>query len=450
MATFELSENVATDKIFLVQRSELEGRIEPGYYKPDIATIEQAVRNKSSKRLKDFIVKIASGATPAVEEEEKYYSDKENGVPFLRVQNLQTNGKLNIDDVKYINKETHNSYLKRSQVAEGDLLVKITGVGRMAIASVATPEFDGNTNQHMVVIKTGSRVISEYLANYLNLNIVEKLASRRSTGGTRPALDYPALKSIPIVENLDFTILNKAEAKKQQKEIEAKALLDSINDYLLAELGITLHQRDGNLQNRIFTACFSDVMGIRLDVFGVGNSEYKIEGGIYPNKKLKLIANLAKGQSITSDKVIEGKYPVIAGGQSSPYNHNVYNNLGNIITISASGAYSGFVWYHSTPIFASDCTVISSKKEEEVSTIYIAEVLKVKQKEIYALQQGSGQPHVYASDLRELNIPVPGMKKQVEVLKHIKKIRDKAKQLQTEAQNIIEEARQAIEKMILN
>ena len=80
--------------------------------------------------------------------------------------------------------------LKRSQVSEGDLLIKITGVGRMAIASVAPKNFVGNTNQHMVVVKTGNVAISKYLAHYLNLDIIEKIASRHSTGGTRPALDY--------------------------------------------------------------------------------------------------------------------------------------------------------------------------------------------------------------------------------------------------------------------
>jgi type I restriction enzyme S subunit len=60
----------------------------------------------------------------------------------------------------------------------------------MAIASVAPKNFVGNTNQHMVVVKTGNVAISKYLAHYLNLDIIEKIASRHSTGGTRPALDY--------------------------------------------------------------------------------------------------------------------------------------------------------------------------------------------------------------------------------------------------------------------
>src|SRR2546421_320830 len=103
-----------------------------------------------------------------------------------------------LNDLRYINQETHQKYLNRSQIKGGDLLVKITGVGRMAVSSVVPEGFEGNTNQHLVVIKTKDFETSEVLATFLNTDIGEKLASRRATGGTRPALDYSALKSIPI------------------------------------------------------------------------------------------------------------------------------------------------------------------------------------------------------------------------------------------------------------
>lgn len=146
-----------------------------------------------------------------------------------------------MDDSKYVNLDTHNGLLKRSQVNGGDLLVKITGVGRMAVSSVAPYGFEGNINQHIVVIKTENYQTSEVLAAFLNSDVGEKLASRRSTGGTRPALDYRALKSIPIIYKPQIVqIMQSAYARKKQKEQEADALLDSIDDYVLAELGIEM------------------------------------------------------------------------------------------------------------------------------------------------------------------------------------------------------------------
>ena len=194
---------------------------------------------------------------------------------------------------------------------------------------------------------------------------------------------------------------------------------------------------------------FSEIEGRRWDVFEIINRSKKIEGGKYPNRKLKQVANLVKGQSITSDKIISGEYPVIAGGQTSPYSHNQFNFEGDIITISASGAYSGYVWYHNYSIFASDCTVVFAKNENEISTIFLSEILKLKQQEIYNLQQGAGQPHVYARDLATLNIPVPSISKQAEIIQHISTLRAKSKQLYKEAKTVLENAKNEVENMIL-
>ena len=433
---------------FFTFRKNLEGRFEPAYHIPEIASLDNEIRARSKKKLRDYIINIASGATPSVTNSE-LYSDSENGVPFIRVQNLKTTGQLDLSHVKYISKHTHCNLLNRSQINEYDLLVKITGVGRMAIASVAPKGFEGNCNQHLVVIKTNSKETSDYLARYLNLNIIEKLATRRSTGGTRPALDYPALKSIPVVEGVDFSKIDLAIDIKKQKKQQAKRLLASIGVFLLNELGIQAPILDNSLCKRIFTVNFSQITGDRLDAFAVLNKEYRISGGTYENFKLREIAKIKKGQSITSNNIKEGNYPVIAGGQSSPYYHNKSNFEGNVITVSASGAYSGYIWYHTKPIFASDCSVIYSKDEDVISTQFLSEILKLKQQEIYNLQQGSGQPHVYPSDLIKLDIPVPPKEKQMELLKKIKKIRHDAKELKDQESDIIDQAQKEVEQMIL-
>ena len=199
----------------------------------------------------------------------------------------------------------------------------------------------------------------------------------------------------------------------------------------------------------MFLTNLSEVTGKRWSAFEFKNRNLKLEDGNYPNKTLKHLAYLLKGQSITSNGIEKGDYPVIAGGQISPYTYNLYNFKGNVITISASGAYSGYVWYHNYPIFASDCTVIFSKEESEITTLYLSEILKLKQKEIYNLQQGAGQPHVYARDLERINIPIPPLQKQNEIATHISQIRNKANALKQEGKEILEQAKQEVEQMIL-
>jgi hypothetical protein len=226
---------------FTVWNDEIEGRLDCFFYQPNFVELEKKIRKFTSKTLGDYIINISGGATPEKDEPEKYYTESsENGVPFLRVQNVTEEG-ISLEDCKYINFDTHNGMLKRSQVKEGYLITKITGVGRMAVSSVAPKGFEGNINQHLVAMKTESYQTSELIAAFLNSDIGERLAFRRSTGGTRPALDYQALKTIPVVFKPGIVkSMQSAYKQKKQKEAEAQRLLDSIDGYVLDELGIKL------------------------------------------------------------------------------------------------------------------------------------------------------------------------------------------------------------------
>jgi len=194
---------------------------------------------------------------------------------------------------------------------------------------------------------------------------------------------------------------------------------------------------------------YSEINGRRFDpksVLFLGESAKSIK---YENVQLQQIAKIEKGTSITSSEVNkEGQYPVIAGGQASPYNHDRFNYKGDVITVSASGAYSGYVWYHKDPIFASDCSVICAKNNQFM-TKYLFEVLKAQQSHIYLLQQGAGQPHVYPDDLAKLWIPVVSLSKQQEIVGHITAIRQQAKALQEEGEAILEQAKREVEGMII-
>lgn len=446
---YQVPQHIDKDKIFIVNRSEIEGRLEPNYYRPSISSLEKKVRSLATKRLMDYALSIAGGATPSKKEYEKYYSDSKNGIPFLRVQNLQTTGELSLDECAYINYETHNFLLKRSQVSEGDLLIKITGVGRMAVASVAPKGFVGNTNQHMVVVKTSNTKVSKYLAYYLNLDIIEKIASRHSTGGTRPALDYPSLKNIPVINGLDFSFVEDAIKIKKEKDAEAQRLLDSIDEYLLTALVVSIPKINNTLGNRIFISSFRKIVGNRMDpVFSLYFGK-NILSECYENIHLRSIASISKGDSLTSAEIEEGNIPVIAGGQTSPYCHSCPNFEGNVITVSASGAYAGYVWYHDYPIYATDCCVIVSKDESRFMTKYLFEVMKLQQKAIYRLQTGAAQPHVYAVDLQMLNIPDIPIEKQQRIVDYIDNIRNKAKALQEEGRAILEKATHEVEMKII-
>jgi restriction endonuclease S subunit len=301
--------------------------------------------------------------------------------------------------------------------------------------------------------RLNSKFVTTFLASELGRLQIDAV-SRQIAGMTNINTEEIKNLWIPMVDKEMQRAIEKewnlAIEKREQQTTAAAALLDSIDTYLLSELGITPPKETNNaLQNRIFRRKISTVIGNRFDPFSYFQN-YKIEGGCYLNYALKELSTISKGQSITSNQIVAGAYPVIAGGQTSPYTHNVFNVTGDSITVSASGAYSGFVWYHETPIFASDCSVIKSKNEEHAATHFLAEVLKLKQKEIYLLQRGAGQPHVYPNDLARLQIPLPPLQKQHEIVAHVSAIRAQAAALKLAAATAFAQAKQDIEKMILS
>jgi type I restriction enzyme, S subunit len=137
----------------------------------------------------------------------------------------------------------------------------------------------------------------------------------------------------------------------------------------------------------------------------------------------KNFINVAKGKNLPKDYRDKGDYPVIAAGKSIAYfsSHPNYNN--NTITISSSGANAGFVWKHTYPIWASDCTVIEVNEDIDFNYLYL--FFLSKQRIIYSFQEGAGQPHVYWKDIKNIEINLPTLEKQ----KQIAKTLDKANEL---------------------
>lgn len=129
-----------------------------------------------------------------------------------------------------------------------------------------------------------------------------------------------------------------------------------------------------------------------------------------------------KGKSITKEQTIKGNVPVVAGGVGVAYYHNQANRNSYTITISASGVNAGFLNFWDKPIWASDCSTIISTEENNVKIKYIYEILKSKQDDIFALQKGNAQPHVYTDDVKKVKIPLPPIDIQQKIVDEIDEI----------------------------
>ena len=115
------------------------------------------------------------------------------------------------------------------------------------------------------------------------------------------------------------------------------------------------------------------------------------------------IGSFVRGKNITAAKMVKGDIPVISAGLQPSGYHNKANVYGANLTISASGANSGYLKYNMTDVWAADC----SYYQDDATIWFVYNTLKYLQPVISNLQCGAAQPHVYPKNLNKLYVLIP-------------------------------------------
>ena len=158
-----------------------------------------------------------------------------------------------------------------------------------------------------------------------------------------------------------------------------------------------------------------DYWFVQFDFPNEEGKPYKSSGGAMVwNEKLKReipygwevvnvsdIANVRRGQIITSKETSQGDIKVVAAAVTFSYLNGESNRPKNTITVSGSGANAGFINFWREPIFASDCTTVNCNTD--IDTILCLYGLSLFQERLYTLAIGAAQPHVYPAHVA--NIP---------------------------------------------
>ena len=250
-------------------------------------------------------------------------------------------------------------------------------------------------------------------------------------------------KSNSIKENYDIFM---AQAEYVGYDATGREIAQNDLNEIFDDYKNFIEKKNFKLNGKCFLVKFNNIkLTKRIDAFGSSLINVFYQSKKFENKKLSDLVNIQKGETITNETKENGNIPVIAGGQVPAYYNNKSNYNGNVITISASGAYSGFVWWHDNPIWASDCNVLT-EKSNEVNIKYIYHILKLNQENIYKLQRGSAQPHVYASDLSEIPIPIPPIETQNKIVDIMKDAYLQKEKFEKEADNLLN----SIDDYILN
>lgn len=309
----------------------------------------------------------------------------ESGVPFFRTSDVvaaykgEGNAKAFISNKLYLELTA-----KIGRVRKGDLLV--TGGG-----SIGTPYLVNSDDPlyfkdaDLLWFKVRKSVNSYLLYTFFNTSIFRRYIKSISHIGTIAHYTVEQAKATPIALPI--------KDKEQQKIGGFFKQLDANLHHHQTKLDKLKTLKQAMLQ-KMFSQGDATEPEIRFKGFVSG----------WKKESLSQVALIAKGVALSRRDLIDGNYPVIAGGKTSPYKHNNYTH-DKAITVSASGAYAGFIAFHPGKIWASDCSTIVPNKGNDI--LYLYYLLSGMQELIYSLQTGGAQPHVYPADLEGIRVRVP-------------------------------------------
>ena len=261
--TYQVPQHISKDKIFIVNRSVIDNRLDAQYYSANLdlsgfVKLSYVAIVKGGKR-------IPKGYG---------YSNEQTPYHYLRVADMDSDAQVEVNNLMNISEEVFN-ILERYEISEGELAISIAGtIGKTTILKniPADKRVILTENCAKILARPNVNLLPEYLKICLELPIVKKQLDLNYIQTTIPKLGLDKIVGIKIPpipcmqkqqEIVDF--INEAYTQKRAKEVEAQQLLDSIDGYLLKELGITIPNVDNELNNRIFFSSFNKIEGNRID-----------------------------------------------------------------------------------------------------------------------------------------------------------------------------------------
>ena len=315
-------------------------------------------------------------------ESRETYKGNKTDIPIVGLEHL-ISGELRFNDYEVNTDNTFTKVFHKGQI--------LFGRRRAYLKKAAVAEFDGICSGDITVIEAiPGKVDARLLPFIIQNDRLFDFAVSRSAGGLSPRVKWEHLADyefeLPSIEE-QRVLADKLWAAYELKEAYKK-MIAATDEMVKSQF---------------------------IEMFGDCNQV-----------PLGDICNIEKGATITRNDVLPGEIPVVAGGQEPSCYHNVANRKAGAITVSASGAYAGFINFWNCPIFASDCNTVISKDAEKTDQTFVYFGLKAMQKQIYGLQKGGAQPHVYGKDLQKFMFPHPSYAKQIEFSKMAKQA-DKSK-----------------------
>ncbi|MDM8567118.1 restriction endonuclease subunit S [Candidatus Halobeggiatoa sp. HSG11] len=458
---------------------EIINRLEPKFYLSKYLNNE--IKIQKSPFDKAFLYKITKLISDGTHFTPNYV---ENGVKFLSVKDVRP-FEIDYENSKFISVNEAKKLDRRCKPELDDVLLTKIGATFGFAATIKKQErFQIFVSVALLRVKSNI-VLPDFLTICLNSQLIYTQFDRVIKGAGVPDLHLEDIKKIEIPLpslNIQAKIIEKfnlAYATKKQKETQAQKLLDSIDDYLLSELGIELPEEQPNtLGNRVFLRNYGELMGGRFD------PRY------YTREKTEFFKKLL---SLKFEKlkhfIKDGSYGILPPSDSYDKSNPImllratelkegleidFSNLckvpleyyerrhnaklcKNDILIAVKGATIAskkcitFVKNDVKNIIVNG-TIFRFQAQTKHNPLFLACILNskiVKKQMKYNLTANNAVDYLDKNLIENLLIPNFSLKKQTQIANHITKIRNQAKQLRTEAQTQFQQTKQQVEAMIL-
>lgn len=473
---FHVSQHIDEDKIFIVKKSEIDGRLDP----------KMALYNKRAhhylyptEKLKDLLLsKPQYGASEAA-----YTRTYDKQPRYIRITDIDEYGLISLDELGATVKNVEEKYI----LTEDDIVIARSGatVGKSYIHK-RLPYSCVYAGYLIRFIVDPKKLLPDYLFTYTQLKPYKEWIKAIQRPSAQPNINVEEYESLEIPlpdlgKQKEFVeYIKDAYLQKYQKDTEAQKLLDSIDGYILNELGLELPDYQSDLNSRIFQVRHKELTD-RIDPYYsqryFKDSFQAIDSGKYP---VVMLSNLAKlitsgitpksgGDAYTDDK--NNGIPFIRSGNINidgdlDYNELIYlkpevhNTVMkssqvhmNDIMIAIVGATIGQVGIYLSDSDANINQAIALVRlKDGVNVQYVKELIKSKigQLSLNRLKRPVARANINLEEIATIRIVIPPLCKQQEMANRIKSIRQQAKALQEEGKAILENAKREIEKMIID
>lgn len=309
-----------------------------------------------------------------------------SGIPFVTIRNINSNNQFDFSETMFVPEAYYNALDTKRKARKDDVLYSV--VGSFGIPVFMKESYKFAFQRHIAILRPDAAIVNPKFLYY-----------------TMRSADFYAKADAVAIGSAQRTI-TLSSLRNMEIELTSLEIQDKIADILSAYDDLIENNRKQirlleEAARRLYKEWF-------VDFRFPGHEAVPLVDGVPEGWEKGVLGDIAvfkRGKTITKAQVHDGNVPVVAGGLSPAYYHNVANTVAPVITVSGSGANAGFANLYSVDVFASDCSFADSKTTPYLYFVYC--FVKSNKKSLDSLQKGSAQPHVYAKDINALELWIP-------------------------------------------